>query len=195
MKRRNYDELKWKHSLCAKRTGTKHLTFSAGVKRLRSHWLSLKGRSTRKEYWLIGLCIYILVGLALNIASIILFFILPGIRSNLITTPVTLALIYMNFALSVRRLHDIGYSGWYALLAYIPLINLFFLYLTVKPSVPDNKYGPQWEETKYWPAHISKRKNTVAFSFQWKRMEIPKKEYSFFFYFILLQVFYLSLFP
>lgn len=55
----------------------------------------------------------------------------------------------MNFALSVRRLHDIGYSGWYALLAYIPLINLFFLYLTVKPSVPDNKYGPQWEETKY----------------------------------------------
>ena len=74
---------------------------------------------------------------------------LPGIRSDLITIPVTLALIYMNFALSVRRLHDIGYSGWYALLAYIPLINLFFLYLTVKPSVPDNKYGPQWEETKY----------------------------------------------
>lgn len=95
------------------------------------------------------MCIYILVGLALNIASIILFFILPGIRSNLITTPVTLALIYMNFALSVRRLHDIGYSGWYALLSYIPLINLFFLYLTVKPSVPDNEYGPQWEETKY----------------------------------------------
>lgn len=132
-----------------KEQAPKHLTFSAGVKRLRSHWLSLKGRSTRKEYWLIGLCIYTLVGLALNIASIILFFILPGIRSNLITTPVTLALIYVNFALSVRRLHDIGYSGWYALLAYIPLINLFFLYLTVKPSVPDNEYGPQWEETKY----------------------------------------------
>ena len=125
-----------------KEQAPKHLTFSAGVKRL-------KGRSTRKEYWLIGLCICTLVGLALNIASIILFFILPGIRSNLITIPVTLALIYMNFALSVRRLHDIGYSGWYALLAYIPLINLFFLYLTVKPSVPDNKYGPQWEETKY----------------------------------------------
>lgn len=132
-----------------KEQAPKHLTFSAGVKRLRSHWLSLKGRSTRKEYWLIGLCIYTLVGLALNIASIILFFILPGIRSDLITIPVTLALIYMNFALSVRRLHDIGYSGWYALLSYIPLINLFFLYLTVKPSVPDNEYGPQWEETKY----------------------------------------------
>ncbi len=82
-----------------KEQAPKHLTFSAGVKRLRSHWFSLKGRSTRKEYWLIGLCIYIFVGLALNIASIILFFILPGI--------------------------------------------------TVKPSVPDNKYGPQWEETKY----------------------------------------------
>ena len=59
-----------------KEQAPKHLTFSAGVKRLRSHWLSLKGRSTRKEYWLIGLCIYTLVGLALNIASIILFFIL-----------------------------------------------------------------------------------------------------------------------
>ncbi len=41
-----------------KEQAPKHLTFSAGVKRLRSHWLSLKGRSTRKEYWLIGLCIY-----------------------------------------------------------------------------------------------------------------------------------------
>lgn len=195
MKRRNHDELKWKHSLCAKRTGTKTSHLQCRSKTTKIPLALSQRSSTRKEYWLIGLCIYILVGLALNIASIILFFILPGIRSDLITITVTLALIYMNFALSVRRLHDIGYSGWYALLAYIPLINLFFLYLTVKPSVSDNKYGPQWEETKYWPAHISKRKNTVAFSFQWKRMEIPKKESSFFFYFILLQVFYLSLFP
>lgn len=37
-----------------KEQAPKHLTFSAGVKRLRSHWLSLKGRSTRKEY--IGVC-------------------------------------------------------------------------------------------------------------------------------------------
>lgn len=110
-----------------KEQAPKHLTFSAGVKRLRSHWLSLKGRSTRKEYWLIGLCIYTLVGLALNIASIILFFILPGIRSDLITIPVTLALIYMNFALSVRRLHE------YRLLR---LVCPFSLYTAHQPFLP-----------------------------------------------------------
>ena len=105
-----------------KEQAPKHLTFSAGVKRLRSHWLSLKGRSTRKEYWLIGLCIYTLVGLALNIASIILFFILPGIRSNLITTPVALALIYMNFAPPRYRL--------------LRLVCPFSLYTAHQPFLP-----------------------------------------------------------
>lgn len=31
-----------------KEQAPKHLTFSAGVKRLRSHWLSLKGRKYKK---------------------------------------------------------------------------------------------------------------------------------------------------
>ena len=176
-----------------KEQAPKHLTFSAGVKRLRSHWLSLKGRSTRKEYWLIGLCIYTLVGLALNIASIILFFILPGIRSNLITIPVTLALIYMNFALSVRRLHDIGYSGWYALLAYIPLINLFFLYLTVKPSVPDNKYDYSGKKRNI-DLHIFPKERTPLHSrSNEKEWKSPKRNlHSFLFYSVAS--FYLSLF-
>ena len=34
-----------------------------------------------------------------------------------------------NSRMAVRRLHDIGKSGWLAILGYIPIANLYFLYL------------------------------------------------------------------
>ncbi len=46
-------------------------------------------------------------------------------------------------AVSVRRLHDIGRSGWWLLIAFIPLIGaivlLIFMVLDSKPN--NNDYG------------------------------------------------------
>lgn len=47
------------------------------------------------------------------------------------------------FAASTRRLHDIGYSGYYNYLFMIPIANFFLLYLwTVDSQVAPNIYGP-----------------------------------------------------
>ena len=47
------------------------------------------------------------------------------------------------FAASTRRLHDIGYSGYYNYLFMIPIANFFLLYLwTVDSQVALNIYGP-----------------------------------------------------
>jgi uncharacterized membrane protein YhaH (DUF805 family) len=45
--------------------------------------------------------------------------------------------------LAVRRLHDIGLSGWYALVLVVPVLNLPpLLLLLVLPSKPrENKWG------------------------------------------------------
>ena len=47
------------------------------------------------------------------------------------------------FAASTRRLHDIGYSGYYNYLFMIPIADFFLLYLwTVDSQVAPNIYGP-----------------------------------------------------
>lgn len=48
-------------------------------------------------------------------------------------------------SLDIRRLHDLGYSGWWILVGLLPIVNTFcFLYLLVKGGHPkQNKYGPQ----------------------------------------------------
>lgn len=56
----------------------------------------------------------------------------------------TLAVLIPSLAVTVRRLHDIGRSGWWLLIAFIPLIGaLILLIFTVLDSKPgSNQYGP-----------------------------------------------------
>ena len=45
----------------------------------------------------------------------------------------SLVLIYISFSLMIKRLHDIGQSGWVSLLALVPVANLLLLlYLLFK---------------------------------------------------------------
>jgi uncharacterized membrane protein YhaH (DUF805 family) len=64
---------------------------------------------------------------------------------------VALVTIVVGVLFMIRRLHDLDGSGWWALLALIPVVNLlFFLYLLVKAGTPGpNRHGPQ-RETPGW---------------------------------------------
>lgn len=55
-----------------------------------------------------------------------------------------LAVFIPSLAVVVRRLHDIGKSGWMYLIIFIPLIGaIWILVLLLKDSeLGDNKYGP-----------------------------------------------------
>ena len=55
-----------------------------------------------------------------------------------------LILLIPEFALCVRRLHDTGKSGWYMLIAFIPIIGAILLLVAMcTDSTPGhNKYGP-----------------------------------------------------
>ncbi|RUO30389.1 DUF805 domain-containing protein [Aliidiomarina soli] len=101
-----------------------------------------QGRARRKEYWM-----FVLFNL---IVSIILGFIDAGIGTfnaetglGLLSGVYALAIFIPSLAVLVRRLHDTGRSGWWILIAFIPLIGaivlLIFLVQDSKPE--DNKYG------------------------------------------------------
>jgi uncharacterized membrane protein YhaH (DUF805 family) len=55
-----------------------------------------------------------------------------------------LLIIRLNAATSIRRLHDIGKSGWFWFIGLIPIVNLYLVYLTCikKGDIGDNQYGP-----------------------------------------------------
>ena len=66
----------------------------------------------------------------------------------------TLVVFVPSLALSVRRLHDTGKSGWWMLISLIPLVGpLIVLFFMVKDSQPGtNEYGPNPKEAVLLPA-------------------------------------------
>ena len=106
-------------------------------------WLlfSLKGRISRRIYWLSYLLtICVQSALLAQIVSEDATFHGPatGIGPILL-----IATLYSNYAVSVKRLHDVGYAGFLALAIIIPFVNLAFtVWLGILPGSADaNQYG------------------------------------------------------
>lgn len=62
--------------------------------------------------------------------------------SGTLTSIFTLVTFMPTLAVSARRLHDIGYSGWYQLVWLIPVVGLaLMIYWGAQPSVAQSKYA------------------------------------------------------
>lgn len=106
-------------------------------------YAEFSGRAQRAEYWhftLINLFIYILLTI---IGGLI------GDDVGAIAGLFNLAVLIPGLAVSIRRLHDVGKSGWMLLISLIPLVGfVWLLVLMVRDGVPgENKYGPNPKET------------------------------------------------
>ncbi|HEY2468707.1 MAG TPA: DUF805 domain-containing protein [Terracidiphilus sp.] len=101
------------------------------------------GRSRRKEYWMFQLFNCLIVLLLLGFA-----FLLGGESALKFVTNCCFAYCVIAFvpslAVTVRRLHDIGKSGWWYFIGFVPLIGAIILFVfTLLDSDPDrNEYGP-----------------------------------------------------
>ena len=106
------------------------------------------GRARRKEYWMFFLFnfIFSLVASLIDLGIGLLTFAVFGL--GLLSILYALAVFVPGLAVSVRRLHDVGKSGWYLLINLIPIAGpLWFLVLACTDSQPgDNKYGPNPKE-------------------------------------------------
>ena len=110
--------------------------------------LSYRGRINRRTFWLGGMVPVLLIfiaflALAINLRP-------PAINEasglvirTLILAPLAL-IYYIWFAVTVKRCHDLGKSGWLSLLTLIPLIGLaFLLWMGLSPGDPEaNRHGP-----------------------------------------------------
>ncbi len=65
--------------------------------------------------------------------------------SLFIVFPLMVVVIYATYVLVIKRLHDLGLSGWFLLTLFVPIISLFFglALLFVPGQKTVNKYGPR----------------------------------------------------
>lgn len=99
------------------------------------------GRARRKEYWmfvLFNLIIAFVLGFIEGLAGG------PGVVGLIYS----LAVLIPGIAVSVRRLHDTDRSGWWLLIALVPLIGaIVLLVFMVQDSNPgENQYGSNPKE-------------------------------------------------
>ena len=121
--------------------------FGEAVKSFWSHYSKFKGRSRRSEYWWIQLFL-VLTNLAVAAIDLVLMngdverFIANG-GGGIVGLIWILVTIVPALAVLVRRLHDTGKSGWWALIGFVPLVGgIVLLVLTVLDSdAGENKYG------------------------------------------------------
>ncbi len=118
---------------------------------LQQRYADFKGRSRRSEFWFFVLFSAIVRAIA-NVIDAILH---TGNANTggVVSTLVFLALIVPSLAVGARRLHDTGRSGWWLLIALIPLVGIILLIVWwAQDSHPDNQYGPspkQYGEVGY----------------------------------------------
>ncbi len=109
--------------------------FVAAIKTCISKYVGFDGRASRSEFWywyLFTVVVSIILSILASVASI--FGILSGLAS--------LALLLPGLSVSVRRLHDVDKSGWWLLIAFVPIAGLVLLYWwCIRGTVGDNQFG------------------------------------------------------
>ena len=92
-------------------------------------YAEFEGRARRSEYWY-----FVLVN---TIISVVLAIIGAATNTTILRGLYSLAVLLPSIAVGVRRMHDIGKSGWYIL---VPIYNLILA--STEGDSGDNEYGP-----------------------------------------------------
>ena len=110
---------------------------------LTKKYACFSGRARRQEYWLFVLFNFIastilkfIAGALISMTGLAVLAIIPLLYS--------LAVLIPGFAVLFRRLHDTGRSGWWWLIAFIPLIGIIVLivFCCLDSQPGENQYGP-----------------------------------------------------
>jgi uncharacterized membrane protein YhaH (DUF805 family) len=112
------------------------MTFGAAVSSVLTQYTGFSGRARRSEFWwftLFAFVLYLVVGV-LDIAM----------HSSVLGVVVALGLLLPTLAVTVRRLHDTGRSGWWIFITLIPLVGgIVLLVFECTDSEPGpNRFGP-----------------------------------------------------
>jgi len=117
---------------------------------MKNKYAQFEGRASRSEYWYFVL-FYIIFAVVVGLLDGVMAGLTGGNTGGI----GILSLIYIlgtlvpSIAVGIRRLHDTGRSGWWYLIALIPIASLVLLAFFVMDSQEsENKYGANPKEDK-----------------------------------------------
>jgi uncharacterized membrane protein YhaH (DUF805 family) len=100
------------------------------------------GRARRKEFWMFVLFNFIAAVLA-GILDNILHTTYSNQSTGIISTLYSLAVLLPGLGVAIRRMHDIGKSGWWILVSLIPVAGIiwYIVLAATEGQHGDNQYG------------------------------------------------------
>ena len=117
--------------------------FIQAVKLFFSQYLTFGGRSRRSEFWyaqlfqflgVIAFYLLMILGDSIGSQGVVTFGYLAMILF-------ALAVILPNLAITIRRLHDTGKSGFWYFISMVPFGNIILFIFMVMDSTEDNQWG------------------------------------------------------
>ncbi|MFZ6689734.1 DUF805 domain-containing protein [Undibacterium sp. SXout11W] len=103
------------------------MNFQDSIKTCFNKYASFEGRASRSEYWWFALFTFLVayIGMSLSYTLYVL---------------IALALVVPSTAAATRRLHDTNRSGWWQLIALLPIVGIIILIVFLaqesKPESP-----------------------------------------------------------
>ena len=113
----------------------------AVVRALTQNYCNFSGRASRSEYW----WFYLFTCIVSWVVSIVVSLFSSELSIMYIASMIVgLAFLLPGLGIAVRRLHDIGKSGWWMFISLIPLIGAIILLVwwCKDSQMEPNEYGP-----------------------------------------------------
>ena len=110
-------------------------------------YADFSGRARRKEFWMFFL-FYFIFAVVLSIIDGLIGWGFAGGTIGILYMLFSLGILLPYLAVTVRRLHDIGKSGWWYFIGLIPIIGgIWLIVLLATDGMPgENQYGPNPKE-------------------------------------------------
>ena len=124
------------------------MKFGAAVKAFWKNYAVFSGRARRSEYWW---AVLFLLAVSFPIAlidTVVFFDTIVQTGSGPLSILFLLVILLPSISLLIRRFHDVGLSGWFVLLAFIPFAGAVFAFVVavLDSQRGDNRFG---ESAKY----------------------------------------------
>lgn len=111
------------------------------------NYATFSGRARRKEFWMFVL-FNVIAGIVIGMADSTLGFVNYETGIGMLSKLYGMIVFIPYLALTVRRLHDTGRSGWWVLIYLVPLIGILVLlfFASLEGEAGENQYGKNPKE-------------------------------------------------
>ena len=106
-------------------------------------YADFSGRARRKEYWFFVL-FNIIISIVLTVCDVFVGTYSASASIGILSGIYTLAVLIPGIAVTVRRLHDTGRSGWWILIVLVPIVGwiVLLVFMLIDSQPVQNAYGP-----------------------------------------------------